>query len=250
MRTHTHGYRHILLLMTWICFPVYISTNISFPAVPGGLVEGDVRINGYPLDADALRRVVGYVEQVDALDPFSTVQEAVRHAARTTLPREIALSIVDQHVEQVYMSLCGFCAFPMCVYVYISVCLRRRYATVQFVHTHTHTSSFTHTHVPIHLAHTLALQVMRLTDLSALADARIGIPLERGLSQEQRRRVSIACQLATNPSLLFVGRTVVLFNAIMIHVFPYFCFLYSCGCLWSFKHVHSLASCVCYCHYL
>lgn len=79
--------------------------------VPGGLVEGDVRVNGHPLDEDALRRVVGYVEQVDALDPFSTVKEAVRHAARTTLPKEIALAIVDQHVEQVrgMKKNCLFC---------------------------------------------------------------------------------------------------------------------------------------------
>ena len=37
----------------------------GFPAVAGGIIEGDIRINGHPKTQDTFARVSGYCEQFD-----------------------------------------------------------------------------------------------------------------------------------------------------------------------------------------
>ncbi len=47
-------------------------------------------------------------------------------------------------------------------------------------------------------------QVLDLVELTGMQQARVGLPGLWGLSQEQRRRLSIAVELAANPSLCFL----------------------------------------------
>lgn len=55
----------------------------------GGVIEGDIRIGGYPKVQKTFARVSGYCEQNDIHSPYITVEESVRYSAWLRLPREI-----------------------------------------------------------------------------------------------------------------------------------------------------------------
>lgn len=55
----------------------------------GGIIEGDIRIGGYPKVQKTFERVSGYCEQNDIHSPYITVEESVRYSAWLRLPREI-----------------------------------------------------------------------------------------------------------------------------------------------------------------
>ncbi len=48
------------------------------------------------------------------------------------------------------------------------------------------------------------IQVMELTELSALRQALVGLSGVSGLSVEQRKRLTIAVELVANPSIIFM----------------------------------------------
>ena len=48
----------------------------------GGKITGDILVNGKPKNDETFRRLVGYVEQTDIHDPFSTVREGLMFAGK------------------------------------------------------------------------------------------------------------------------------------------------------------------------
>ena len=48
------------------------------------------------------------------------------------------------------------------------------------------------------------LQVLRLTEMTLLRNAMVGVAGVSGLSVEQRKRLTIGVELAANPSILFL----------------------------------------------
>ena len=55
----------------------------------GGVIEGDIRIGGYPKVQKTCARVSGYCEQNDMHSPYMTVEESVTYLAWLQLPMEI-----------------------------------------------------------------------------------------------------------------------------------------------------------------
>ena len=57
----------------------------------GGIIEGDIRIGGYPKVQKTFARISGYCEQNDIHSPQITVEESVLFSAWLRLPPEIDL---------------------------------------------------------------------------------------------------------------------------------------------------------------
>ncbi|EIE18194.1 putative pleiotropic drug resistance protein 3 [Coccomyxa subellipsoidea C-169] len=55
----------------------------------GGLVRGDITVDGHPKDAATFARVSGYVEQFDIHSPATTVREALMYSAQLRLVLEL-----------------------------------------------------------------------------------------------------------------------------------------------------------------
>ena len=55
----------------------------------GGVIEGDIRIGGYPKIQQTFARISGYCEQTDVHSPQITVGESVAYSAWLRLPPEI-----------------------------------------------------------------------------------------------------------------------------------------------------------------
>lgn len=55
----------------------------------GGVIEGDIRIGGYPKVQKTFARISGYCEQTDIHSPQITVEESVAYSAWLRLPPEI-----------------------------------------------------------------------------------------------------------------------------------------------------------------
>ncbi|PNY08471.1 pleiotropic drug resistance protein 3-like, partial [Trifolium pratense] len=112
----------------------------------GGIIEGDIRIGGYPKVQKTFARVSGYCEQNDIHSPYITVEESVRYSAWLRLPREIDSATKGKFVEEV-------------------------------------------------------LETIELDDIK---DSLVGITGQSGLSTEQRKRLTIAVELVSNPSIIFM----------------------------------------------
>lgn len=54
-----------------------------------GIIEGDIRIGGYPKVQDTYARISGYCEQTDIHSPHITVNESLIYSAWLRLPPEI-----------------------------------------------------------------------------------------------------------------------------------------------------------------
>jgi ABC-type multidrug transport system ATPase subunit len=67
----------------------------------GGVVTGDIRINGYPKKQATFSRVSGYVEQTDVHSPQTTVKEALQFSARLRFSRDVPKETVEAFVEEV-----------------------------------------------------------------------------------------------------------------------------------------------------
>ncbi|KAK7830301.1 abc transporter g family member 41 [Quercus suber] len=59
------------------------------PYITGGIIEGDIRIEGYPKVQWTFARISGYCEQNDVHSPHITVKESVTYSAWLRLPPEI-----------------------------------------------------------------------------------------------------------------------------------------------------------------
>ncbi|KAL5065215.1 hypothetical protein RYX36_026952 [Vicia faba] len=112
----------------------------------GGIIEGDIRIRGYPKVQKTFAIVSGYCEQNDIHSPYITVEESVRYSAWVWLPSEIDSTTKGKFVEEV-------------------------------------------------------LETIELDDIK---DNLVGIAGQSGLSTEQRKRLTIAVKLVSNPSIIFM----------------------------------------------
>ncbi|KAG2721209.1 hypothetical protein I3843_02G058000 [Carya illinoinensis] len=112
----------------------------------GGIIEGDIRIGGYPKIQSTFARISGYCEQNDIHSPQITVKESVTYSAWLRLPPEIDPETKARFVEEV-------------------------------------------------------IETIELDDIK---DFLVGIPGQSGLSTEQRKRLTIAVELVSNPSIIFM----------------------------------------------
>lgn len=55
----------------------------------GGIIEGDIRIGGYPKVQETYARISGYCEQSDVHSPHITVEESIAYSAWLRLPVQI-----------------------------------------------------------------------------------------------------------------------------------------------------------------
>jgi ABC-type multidrug transport system ATPase subunit/ABC-type multidrug transport system permease subunit len=112
----------------------------------GGVISGDIRVNGNKVTKHDFKKIVGFVDQEDYLLPTLTVFETVLNSALLRLPRAMSFSSKEKRVYEV-------------------------------------------------------LQELRILHIK---DRVIGSDFERGISGGEKRRVSIACELVTSPSILFL----------------------------------------------
>lgn len=112
----------------------------------GGIIEGDIRIGGYPKKQKTFARIAAYCEQTDIHSPQLTVKESVKFSAWLRLSPEIDLQTKERFIEEV-------------------------------------------------------IETIELEDIK---DSLVGIPGESGLSTEQRKRLTIAVELVSNPSIIFM----------------------------------------------
>uniref|UniRef100_A0A0E0F6P0 ABC transporter domain-containing protein n=1 Tax=Oryza meridionalis TaxID=40149 RepID=A0A0E0F6P0_9ORYZ len=112
----------------------------------GGVIEGDIRIGGYPKVQQTFSRISGYCEQNDVHSPQITVGESVAYSAWLRLPAEIDTKTRKEFVDE----------------------------------------------------------VLEIIELEEIRDALVGTPGVNGLSREQRKRLTIAVELVSNPSIVFM----------------------------------------------
>ncbi|KAJ7955316.1 Pleiotropic drug resistance transporter [Quillaja saponaria] len=112
----------------------------------GGIIEGDIRIGGYPKVQKTFARISGYCEQNDIHSPHITVEESVAYSAWLRLPPEIEPDTKEKFVREV-------------------------------------------------------IETIELDDIK---DSLVGIPGQSGISTEQRKRLTIAVELVSNPSIIFM----------------------------------------------
>uniref|UniRef100_A0A0E0NFT2 ABC transporter domain-containing protein n=1 Tax=Oryza rufipogon TaxID=4529 RepID=A0A0E0NFT2_ORYRU len=112
----------------------------------GGVIEGDIRVGGYPKIQQTFARISGYCEQTDVHSPQITVEESVAYSAWLRLPTEVDSKTRREFVDEV-------------------------------------------------------IQTIELDDIR---DALVGLPGVSGLSTEQRKRLTIAVELVSNPSVIFM----------------------------------------------
>ncbi|MQM01384.1 hypothetical protein Taro_034138, partial [Colocasia esculenta] len=112
----------------------------------GGIIEGDIRIGGYPKVQATFARVSGYCEQTDIHSPQITVEESLMYSAWLRLPSQI-----DPKTKAAFVN-----------------------------------------------------EVLETIELDGIKDALVGIPGVNGLSTEQRKRLTIAVELVSNPSIIFM----------------------------------------------
>ncbi|XP_037437839.1 ABC transporter G family member 41-like isoform X1 [Triticum dicoccoides] len=112
----------------------------------GGVIEGDIRIGGYPKIQQTFARISGYCEQTDVHSPQITVSESVAYSAWLRLPPEVDSKARNEFVKE----------------------------------------------------------VLEIIELDEIRDFLVGIPGVNGLSTEQRKRLTIAVELVSNPSIIFM----------------------------------------------
>ncbi|KAL9360246.1 hypothetical protein Peur_048369 [Populus x canadensis] len=112
----------------------------------GGIIEGEIRIGGYPKAQKTYARISGYCEQTDIHSPQITVEESVMYSAWLRLPAQI-----DKRTRSDFVA-----------------------------------------------------EVIEMIELGEIRDELVGIPGVSGISTEQRKRLTIAVELVSNPSVIFM----------------------------------------------
>jgi ABC-type multidrug transport system ATPase subunit len=140
----------------------------------GGYIEGDIKISGYPKEQQTFARISGYVEQNDIHSPQVTIEESLWFSASLRLPKEIS---IDKRRVICFITHC----ILDCSDYWILQTLTHKNILQEFVE-----------------------QVMKLVELDSLRYALVGMPGSSGLSTEQRKRLTIAVELAANPSIIFM----------------------------------------------
>lgn len=56
----------------------------------GGVIQGDIRVGGYPKVQQTYARISGYCEQTDMHSPQLTIEESVMYSAWLRLPSQIS----------------------------------------------------------------------------------------------------------------------------------------------------------------
>ncbi|KAJ0976466.1 hypothetical protein J5N97_018431 [Dioscorea zingiberensis] len=67
----------------------------------GGVIEGDIRIGGYPKAQETFARISGYCEQTDIHSPQITVEESVIYSAWLRLPSDVNSKTRSEFVDEV-----------------------------------------------------------------------------------------------------------------------------------------------------
>ncbi|XAR52748.1 hypothetical protein NMG60_11020974 [Bertholletia excelsa] len=111
-----------------------------------GIIEGDIRIGGYPKVQETFARISGYCEQTDIHSPQITVEESVVFSAWLRLHADIDSKTTFEFVSE----------------------------------------------------------VLEIIELNEIKDSLVGMPGVSGLSTEQRKRLTIAVELVSNPSIIFM----------------------------------------------
>lgn len=140
-----------------------------------GEVTGDIHLNGFPQEPNAFRRCAGYVEQFDTQSPQLTIRETVEFSAKMRLDESI----------------------PVSSYLLLLILVGNIF-DVSYCHIF---------HVDIGQMETkqkFVDQVLTMLELDSQADLLVGSDSTGGLSFEQKKRLSIAVELAANPSILFL----------------------------------------------
>uniref|UniRef100_A0A6N2MYY0 ABC transporter domain-containing protein n=1 Tax=Salix viminalis TaxID=40686 RepID=A0A6N2MYY0_SALVM len=112
----------------------------------GGIIEGQIRIGGYPKVQTTYARISGYCEQTDIHSPHITVEESVMYSAWLRLPAQI-----DKRTRSEFVA-----------------------------------------------------EVIEMIELDEIKDELVGMPGVSGISTEQRKRLTIAVELVSNPSVIFM----------------------------------------------
>ncbi|XP_072976814.1 pleiotropic drug resistance protein 3-like isoform X2 [Typha angustifolia] len=112
----------------------------------GGVIDGDIRIGGYPKVQKTFARISGYCEQMDIHSPQITVEESVAYSAWLRLSPEINSRTRNEFIKE----------------------------------------------------------VLETIELDGIRDSLVGLPGINGLSTEQRKRLTIAVELVSNPSIIFM----------------------------------------------
>ncbi|XP_050380227.1 pleiotropic drug resistance protein 3-like isoform X2 [Argentina anserina] len=112
----------------------------------GGIIEGEIRVGGYPKVQETYARISGYCEQSDIHSPQLTVEESVAYSAWLRLPSQIDKNTRAEFVKE----------------------------------------------------------VLQMIELDEIRDELVGIPGGGGISTEQRKRLTIAVELVSNPSVIFM----------------------------------------------
>jgi ABC-type Mn2+/Zn2+ transport system ATPase subunit len=180
----------------------------------GGKITGSILVNGKPKEDGSFRRLVGYVEQQDIHDPFTTVREGLFFAAK--LVRKMCFSVCPPppyHHEHHFHHLRP--DTPVAPPPPLLPMKPRFHASVSF--------PATPPCAPPRAPHPVARMPQRLQtpqtdeqikasvdriidllELRSVADAIVGSD-KGGLSVGERKRFTIGVELVTNPSLLFLG---------------------------------------------
>ncbi|KAK9368703.1 hypothetical protein V1509DRAFT_622536 [Lipomyces kononenkoae] len=112
----------------------------------GGVIGGDILVNGFKVSESQFKSITGFVDQEDALMPTLTVYETILNSALLRLPKTMSRNAKRLRV----------------------------------------------------------FETMNELGIMGIKDQFIGWEGHRGISGGEKRRVAIACELVTSPSILFL----------------------------------------------
>ena len=81
--------------------------NVKTIYFAGGIIQGDIVMNGYPKEQATFARVSGYVEQFDVHSPQTTVREALLFSAKLRTrgeTNEVITAFVDEVMDLVELT--------------------------------------------------------------------------------------------------------------------------------------------------